>query len=31
MVEEVIRVTGVDELIPIFHEEHLAAAAVKPA
>ncbi len=30
-VEEVIRVTGVDELIPIFHEEHLAADAVKPA
>jgi anti-sigma B factor antagonist len=31
MVEEVIRVTGVHELIPIFHEEYLAAAAVKPA
>jgi stage II sporulation protein AA (anti-sigma F factor antagonist) len=28
-VEEVIRTTGVDELIPIFHEEHLAVAAVK--
>ncbi len=29
-VEKVIRTTGVDELIPIFHEEHLAAEAVKP-
>lgn len=30
-VEQVIRVTGVDELIPIFHDEHLAVAAVKSA
>ena len=30
-VEQVIRVTGVDELIPILFEEHLAVAAVKPA
>lgn len=30
-VEQVIRVTGVDELIPIFFEERLAVAAVKPA
>jgi len=28
-VEQVIRTTGIDELIPIFHEEHLAAEAVK--
>jgi anti-anti-sigma regulatory factor len=29
-IEQVIRTTGVDELIPIFHEERLATEAVKP-
>ncbi len=31
IVEEVITTSGVDELIPIFHDEALALAAVRPA